>query len=668
MDKKAELKKVSERQAARRGPGMGPMPMSVEKPKHFKKTLGQLARHLKPYFWQIICTVIFAVASTIFTIVTPRILGNMTNQIVDDYIAIKTYDVVMENLPPGVTLPSGTTGETILAQMPDDVATQIPADQLDKIKALDLSQQPVMHYEILAQTAFILIALYLLSALFGYIQGWIITGVTQKVTFTFRRKISEKINRLPIKYFDKHSYGDVLSRVTNDVDTISQSLSQSLSQIITAITTLIGITVMMLTISWQMTGIAILVVPLSLIFVMLITKRSQKYFKKQQASLGELNGHIEEIYSGHNVVKAFSGEARAARKFRRINGQLHGSGWKSQFLSGLMMPIMQIVGNLGYVGVAVTGGWLAVNGRISIGDIQAFIQYVSNFNQPIMQTAQVANILQSTVAAAERVFEFLDEQEEEPDPTVAQKLEKVRGAVDFDNIIFGYTSEKTIIKNFSAHVKPGQRVAIVGPTGAGKTTIVNLLMRFYDPQSGVIKIDGVNTRDMRRADVRREFGMVLQDTWLFNGTIRENLAYGDLNANDDQITAAARAARVDHFIHSLPQGYDTILDENAENISAGEKQLLTIARAMLADAPMLILDEATSSVDTRTEVLIQAAMDELMRGRTSFVIAHRLSTIRGADLILVMNEGHIVEQGTHDQLLAANGFYAKLYNAQFTEA
>jgi ATP-binding cassette subfamily B protein len=541
----------------------------------------------------------------------------------------------------------------------------VPKDQQDKIANLDLSSKPTMRYDVLAGFVLWLVALYLLSALFGYIQGWMIAGVTKEVTFRFRRDISEKINRLPLKYFDTRPYGDILSRITNDVDTISQSLSQSLSQMITSVTMIIGILAMMISISWQMAGIAIVTIPLSLIFIALIVKRSQKYFKKQQDTLGQMNGHIEEMYAGHNVVKVFGGEKRAIKKFNDYNETLHESAWKSQFLSGLMFPIMNFVSNLGYVGVAMMGGWLAINGRISIGDIQAFIQYVQQFNQPIMQVANITNIIQSTAAAAERVFEFLAEAEEAHDPKEAAVIEQPRGSVMFKKVQFRYLEDTPVINNFSAIIEPSQTIAIVGPTGAGKTTMVNLLMRFYDPNSGSIVIDGVDTKTMRRADVRQNFAMVLQDTWLFSGTVRENLAYGKLDATDEEIRAAAKAAHVDHFIHSLPNGYDTILDEDAENISAGEKQLLTIARAILADAPMLILDEATSNVDTRTEILIQKAMRRLMKSRTSFVIAHRLSTIRDADMILVMNHGDIVEHGTHTELIEKNGFYAKLYNSQF---
>jgi ATP-binding cassette subfamily B protein len=681
-------------------PGGGPgaaVARGLAKPKHFGATVKKLLAALTPYRFSIILTIIFAVASTIFSIMSPKILGNMTNQIVDDYIAIKTHDAVTQQLPAGLTLPKGTTIndlsevlqnytrqlavadpaaaaklaeqlKTMQTSSSSDMLSKVPQDQLDQIKQLDLSAKPTMHYDALLGIALWLIGLYILSALFAYIQGWIITNVTQKITLKFRRDISIKINRLPISYFDKHSYGDILSRLTNDVDTIAQSLNQSLSQIVTSAATIVGILVMMISISLPLTGIAMLVIPISLAVVAVVIKRSQKYFKQQQDSLGAINGHIEETYAGHVVIKAFSAEGQVGGKFNKINTNLYSSGWKSQFLSGLMFPIMNLIGNLGYVGVAVVGGWLAINGKISIGDIQAFIQYTQQFNQPIMQLSQISGILQSTVAAAERVFEFLEEPEEAKDPKNAQMISKVKGEVVFNDVKFSYVPGKRVIKSFSAHIQPGQQVAIVGPTGAGKTTMVNLLMRFYDPDSGNIVVDGVDIGDMKRSDVRQMFGMVLQDTWLFNGTIKENLRYGDLKASEADVIKAAKAAHVDHFVHSLPHGYDTVLDEDADNISAGEKQLLTIARAMLADAPMMILDEATSSVDTRTEILIQKAMEELTSGRTSFVIAHRLSTIKNADLILVMNDGDIVEQGTHQQLLAQNGFYAGLYNSQFVDS
>ena len=493
------------------------------------------------------------------------------------------------------------------------------------------------------------------------------TQVTQTVTFRMRRQLSEKINRLPLSYFDKQTYGEVLSRVTNDVDTISQTLNQSLSQIVSSTVMVLGILAMMFSISWQMSLVALLVLPLAGGVVTLIAKSSQKQFLRQQTQLGELNGHIEEMYGGHQVMRVFNGQKKSLAKFSRINNQLQESAWKAHFLSGLIYPIMNFIGNIGYVVMAILGGWLAINGRLKIGDIQAFIQYIDQFNQPLVQVANIANVLQSTAAAAERVFEFLDEPEEKAEGKNLVKLARVKGEVEFDNVVFGYQPDQTIIKGLSAHIKPGQRVAIVGPTGAGKTTLVNLLMRFYEINSGAIKIDGVDIAQMKRSDVRQMFGMVLQDTWLFNGTIRQNLLYGNPTASEEEMVATAKEAHVDHFVRSLPGGYDMVLGEEATNISQGEKQLLTIARAMLARTPMLILDEATSSVDTRTEVLIQKAMDKLMQGKTSFVIAHRLSTIRDADLILVVRDGNIIEQGRHDELLKQGGFYAELYNSQFAE-
>jgi len=637
----------------------------VEKPKNFSATMKKMISYMKPFWVSIIFVFIFAIASTIFAIVSPKILGNMTNQVVSDYVDMKAYDQIIANIPGSVYLPPGTTGAQLLQKTPPAMASQIPANVLDRVKNLDLSVRPQVNFGKLWDFVVELLILYLLSAIFSYIQGWIMTGVSQKITYRFRRDISEKINRLPLAYFDKRTFGEVLSRVTNDVDTISQTLNQSLTQIVTSITMIIGILIMMFSISWQMTFVSLVLVPLSFVLIAVIIKKSQHYFKEQQDSLGELNGHVEEMYAGHNVMRVFNGEKQSVQKFQKINDKLYGSAWMSQFLSGLMMPIMTFVGNLGFVGVSVLGGWLAIQGRIQIGDIQAFIQYVNQFNQPIVQSANVANVMQSTAAAGERVFEFLDEKEENVEGEKETASQAVKGGVEFDNVIFGYDKDRVIIKDFNTDIKPGQRIAIVGPTGAGKTTIVNLLMRFYDVNKGAIKIDGVDTREMNRSDVRKLFGMVLQDTWLFNGTIRENIAYGKPDATAEEIVAAARAAHADHFIHALPQGYDLELNEEADNISQGEKQLLTIARAMLAKTPMLILDEATSSVDTRTEILIQKAMENLMEGKTSFVIAHRLSTIRDADLILVMNDGNIVEQGTHNELLAKNGFYASLYNSQF---
>ena len=665
MSNKQDFKK---RPRVRQSGPMGGMGAG-EKAKNFRGTMKKLTHYLAAFRWQLLAVAVLAVGSTIFAIVSPKILGEATNQIVKDYVSIKAYDTITKKLPADTKLPSGTTGGDILNKLPNrsEIENKIPAGQLDTIRALDMTKKPAFHFDAIGQIVLWLVGLYLLSATLRYLESWIMTNVTQKVTFQMRRDISLKINRLPLSYFDKQTYGEVLSRVTNDVDTISQTLNQSLSQIVSAVVMIAGIVAMMLSISWQMTVVALLVLPVSMGFVLLIAKKSQVQFTRQQTELGELNGHIEEMYAGHQVMRVFNGQARSLAKFTTINNQLHVSAWKSQFLSGLMWPIMNFVGNLGYVGVAVLGGWLAINGRLQVGDIQAFIQYMRQFNQPIEQTANIANVLQSTAAAAERVFEFIDEPEEAREGRDLVKLEKVKGGVEFDNVTFGYNPDEPVIKGLSARVKPGQRVAIVGPTGAGKTTLVNLLMRFYEIDSGAIKIDGVDIRQMKRSDVRQMFGMVLQDTWLFSGTIRDNLRYDRPDASDDELIATAKEAHVDHFVRSLPGGYDMVLDEEATNISQGEKQLLTIARAMLAKTPMLILDEATSSVDTRTEVLIQQAMDRLMKGKTSFVIAHRLSTIRDADLILVVKDGNVIEQGTHQALLDQHGFYAELYNSQFAD-
>ncbi|MEO5949222.1 MAG: ABC transporter ATP-binding protein [Candidatus Saccharimonas sp.] len=653
----------------RRPGGMmgGPMPIGMpsEKPKDFKGTLKKLALHMKPFWVQISLVFFFAIASTIFAIASPKIMGNATNQIVDDYIAMKAYDSITSKLPKGVKLPAGTTGAMLIDKMPAHERDKIPSNQLDSIMSLDLSTRPTFHFEAIANIAILLLVLYVLSAVLSYIQGWIMTNVTQKITYNLRHDISQKINRLPLSYFDKRTYGEVLSRITNDVDTISQTLNQSLSQIVTSVVMIIGIIIMMFTISWVLTLITLVILPLSFIFIAIITKRSQKQFVRQQELLGHLNGHVEEMYAGHQVMRVFNGERGSVAKFNDINDKLYHSAWRAQFFSGLMFPLMQFVGNLGYVGVSVAGGWLAINGTIKIGDIQAFIQYVQQFNQPIAQTANIANVLQSTAAAAERVFEFLAELEQSPDANEAVNPAQVKGRVVFDNVVFGYDPKKPVIKGLSTVIEPGHRIAIVGPTGAGKTTLVNLLMRFYEVDSGSITIDGVDIKDMKRADVRKLFGMVLQDTWLFNGTLRDNITYGAPHATEAQMIHTAEEAHVDHFVHSLPGGYDMVLNEEANNISQGERQLLTIARAMLAGAPMLILDEATSSVDTRTEVLIQKAMDNLMKGKTSFVIAHRLSTIRDADLILVMKDGNVIEQGNHHELMTQDGFYASLYNSQF---
>lgn len=596
--------------------GGGPMMSSGEKAKDFKGSVGKLLSYIGRYKFRVILVLVFAVGSTIFNIVGPKILGNATQEI---------FEGLIRKI-------SGSGG--------------IDFDAIKKIILL-------------------LVGLYGISAVFSLIQGFIMTGVSQKVTYTLRKEISEKINRMPMKYFDTKTHGEVLSRVTNDVDTLSQSLNQSITQIITSVTMVIGVLIMMLSISVPMTIVAMLVLPISGILIGTIVKKSQKYFSEQQEYLGHVNGQVEEIYGGHNIVKVFNAEEEVIKEFNQANDTLYNSAWKSQFLSGMMMPIMTFVGNLGYVAVAILGGYLAIKGKVNVGNIQSFIQYVRSFNQPISQIAQVANQLQSTAAAAERVFEFLDEEEEDQVVANPVSIEGIEGNVTFDHVKFGYSDNKTIINDFSATVKQGQKVAIVGPTGAGKTTMIKLLMRFYDVNSGGILIDGHNIKDFNRSELRELFGMVLQDTWLFNGPIKENIRYGKLDTTDEEVIKAAKAAHVDHFVRTLPDGYDMELNEEASNVSQGQKQLLTIARAILADPKILILDEATSSVDTRTEVLIQKAMDNLMKGRTSFIIAHRLSTIRDADLILVMNEGDIIEQGNHEELLAKGGFYANLYNSQF---
>jgi ATP-binding cassette subfamily B multidrug efflux pump len=601
-------------------PGMH-MGMGGEKARNFKDTMRTLIQYLKPYRTTIIFTIILSIASTVFTILGPKMLGNAT---------------------------------TILFEGVGKKIMNVPGAAIDFVSIGHICLQ--------------LIGLYLASAVCSYVVGFVMTNISMKVTYDLRKKISEKINRLPLKYFDTVSHGEVLSRVTNDVDTVSQTLNQSLTQIITSVTTIIGVLIMMLSISWLMTVVSLVILPITVVFMMFVLKRSQKYFKQQQDFLGHVNGHVEEMYSGHQVMKAFNGEKRSVEKFDTFNSVLFGSAWKAQFFAGMMMPIMTFISNFGYVLISILGGYLAINGSIKVGDILAFIQYVRAFTQPITQTANIANILQSTAAAAERVFEFLAEKEESAEVAKPVKLDYVQGNVSFKNVSFGYLPNKTIINNFSMEIKSGQKVAIVGPTGAGKTTMVKLLMRFYDVNSGSIQIDGVDIREFRRNDFRDAFGMVLQDTWLFNGSIKENIRYGNLNASDEEVISAAKTAYVDHFIHSLPGGYDLILNEEASNISQGQKQLVTIARAVLSDPRILILDEATSSVDTRTEILIQRAMERLMKDRTSFIIAHRLSTIRTADIILVMKDGEIVEQGNHTDLLAAKGFYASLYASQFENA
>ena len=595
----------------RRGPGA-----PVEKAKDFKGTMKKLLQYLGAYKISIVAVIIFAIGSTVFNIVGPKILGRATTEI---------FKGLVRKVSGG---------------------SEIDFTKIGKILGM-------------------LLVLYLCSALFSFIQGYIMTGVSQKLTYRMRKEISEKINRLPMNYFDKMTHGEVLSRITNDVDTLSQSLNQSATQVITSVATIIGVLIMMLSISPLMTLTALLLLPISMGFISVIVKRSQKYFMSQQEYLGHVNGQVEEVYGGHNIVKAFNKEQDVIAIFDKDNDMLYQSAWKSQFLSGMMMPIMQFVGNLGYVAEVILGGYLAMKSVIEVGDIQSFIQYVRNFTQPIQQVAQVANMLQSTAAASERVFEFLEEEEEEQTVKDSEPVDDLEGRVEFDHVHFGYNPDHIIINDFSVKVEPGQKIAIVGPTGAGKTTMVKLLMRFYDVNEGAIKVDGHDIRDFNRSELRKMFGMVLQDTWLFKGSIEENIRYGKLDATHEEVVEAAKAAHVHRFVQTLPGGYNMELNEEASNVSQGQKQLLTIARAILEDPKILILDEATSSVDTRTEIQIQKAMDNLMRGRTSFIIAHRLSTIRDADLILVMKDGDIVEQGNHEELLAKNGFYADLYNSQF---
>jgi ATP-binding cassette subfamily B multidrug efflux pump len=597
------------------GGSMGP----PQKAKDFSKTLRTLTERLRPYNFRIIVVMLFAVASTVFSIIGPKLMGNVTTKLVEGLIA-------------------WYTGTGLLTDM-----------------------------AYITRILIWLVVLYVVSSACSYIQGYIMAGVANDLTFRLRREISEKINRLPLKYFDSLTHGEVLSRITNDVDLVNQTLNQSLTQLVTSTVTVVGVMTMMLSISWQMTLLAVVVLPVSGVAMMFVVKRSQGYFVAQQKYLGELNGQVEEMYGGHAIVKAFNGEAEAVRRFEENNEALRGTAAKSQFMSSIMMPLMNTIGNLAYVAVCVLGGYLAVKKVVDVGDIQSFIQYMRSFTQPISQLASISNTIQSTVAAAERVFEFLEEKEEVEDPSKVDDsaLSAIRGEVRFDHVCFGYDPEKIIIRDFSAIAKPGQKVAIVGPTGAGKTTIVKLLMRFYELNGGRIEIDGRDIRDFSRAQLRSLFGMVLQDTWLYNATIMENLRYGSFDATDEEVIRAAKAAHCDEFIRALPGGYQMMMNEEATNISQGQKQLFTIARSILANPRILILDEATSSVDTRTEVLIQKAMDSLMHGRTSFVIAHRLSTIKNADLILVMRDGDVVEQGTHEELLSANGFYAELYNSQF---
>lgn len=601
------------------GPGGPGMAMPVEKAKDFKGTLKRLIQYLKPHRFYLFAVLVMAILSTIFSILSPKVMGKATTKLFEGIVA---------------------------------KFQGVPGAEID--------------FQYIWQIIMILIGLYVLSALFGYIQQYLMAGVAQKTVYDLRRDVNTKLNKLPLKYFDARTHGDILSRVTNDVDNISTTLQQSLTQLITSILTIIGVIVMMLSISPLLTLIAVLTLPISIIAITSIAKRSQKQFVRQQKELGQLNGHVEEMYTGHKIVKAFGREGKSLEQFDEINERLYESGWKAQFISGVIMPIMSFIGNIGYVLISVVGGILVTKRSIEIGDVQAFIQYARQFTMPITQTANIANIIQSTVASAERVFEILDEEEEVPEAAKPAVLKQPQGNVIFDHVRFGYDSEKPLIEDMNINVHQGQTIAIVGPTGAGKTTLINLLMRFYELNAGSITVDGVSIAQMKRGDLRSLFGMVLQDTWLFNGTIRDNIAYGREGATDEEVVSAAKTAYADHFIRTLPGGYNTVLNEEASNISQGQKQLLTIARAILADPAILILDEATSSVDTRTELHIQQAMNELMKGRTSFVIAHRLSTIKDADLILVMNHGSVIEQGTHEELLELGGFYADLYNSQFT--
>lgn len=641
----SEEQKTQKPPAGQRGPmgGGPPMGRPVQKAKDFKGTLKRLIEYLKPQKYRFLAVFLLAIGSTVFTIVGPKIMGKATTKLGDGILAKYMHYL----------------------QLQFAVQRKMPINIIEKIKVQPV---PRIDFNYIGRIMLLLIGLYIISALFSFMMSYIMASVSQKTVFKMRNDVKEKLDRLPLKYFDSRTHGEILSRVTNDMDNIATTLQQSLTQLITSIVSIIGILVMMLSISPVMTLIALITLPVCAVITSMIAKNSQKYFADQQKTLGQLNGHVEEMYTGHKIVKAFGHEEDSIKEFREINERLYNAGWKAQFMSGIIFPALNFVNNIGYVVVCVVGGLMVAKKKIEIGDIQAFIQYMRQFTMPIVQTANIANVIQSTVASAERVFEILDEVEEIPDKEDADVIKIPRGEVKFEHVKFGYKDDIALIEDMNIDVKQGQTIAIVGPTGAGKTTLINLLLRFYEIKDGKISIDSIDIRDLKRGDLRTVFGMVLQDTWLFNGTIKDNIAYGREGATEEDIIRAAKAAHADHFIRTLPDGYNTILNEEASNISQGQKQLLTIARAILADPAILILDEATSNVDTRTEVLIQKAMANLMKGRTSFVIAHRLSTIRDADLILVMNHGSIIEQGNHLELLSRGGFYADLYNSQFTGA
>ncbi|MEG0872613.1 MAG: ABC transporter ATP-binding protein [Clostridia bacterium] len=665
MSNNMEVKKVAVPKMG--GPKMkGP----ADKPKDFKGTFKRLIKYIGKYNVAIIIVFCVLALGTVLSVVSPKVLGRATTKLGENVMQKMVYTqmhTALDKLPPQVKekIPKDSSVQNLIDMgiIPEEIAGNVP----DVAKSITLDKEPQIDFGYIGQILVIILVLYLFSAIFTYVASRTMALISQKVTYNLRKQVDEKLDKLPLKFFDLHTHGEILSRVTNDIDTISTMLQQSLVQILQSLFTIIGILVMMISISVSMAGVAILIIPASLIFIMSIVKISQKYFIAQQRVIGELNGQIEETYSGDLVVKAFNMQEKEIEQFGKINEDLYKIGWKAQFLSGLMMPIINVISNLGYVGICVLGAKLAIEGKMSIGNIQAFIQYTHQFTQPIAQTANMLNLIQGTIASAERVFEILDEEQESENVENPIKLDQVKGHVECENVEFSYNDKESLIKDWTIDVKPGQTVAIVGPTGAGKTTIVNLLMRFYEINAGDIKIDGVSTRNMTRESVRKMFAMVLQDTWLFNGTIKENLRYSKQDATDKDVEQAAFLAHADHFIRALPNGYDFVLKEDASNISGGQKQLLTIARAILADSPILILDEATSNVDTRTEELIQEAMNRLMKGRTSFVIAHRLSTIRDADIILVMEQGKIVERGNHEELLKKDGIYAKLYNSQFSE-